>query len=207
MRAAAFTKSFTAAALVDADAIKTSIATSLTAVAYSGAQLNGASASEGTATPAHGMAAYPTAALSSQTGAYTNGSTITWTGSYRGKTVTRTGTITNANGGQTVTGDGPLETCTSVTVAAQAATNGLLEFGWNDAVPPGVLTPQLPLSTNQNDLRTWLKIVATSTGNIRVGYAGGREDTVPMVAGQELNSAVTRIYASSTTANMTVHST
>lgn len=204
---ASFTKSVTAASLADPDAIKTAVASSTDAVSYSGADLNGLGGNPGPAGTVHGFAAYPTATLATAAGAYTAASTITWTGTYRGKTVTRTGTIVGTGGNETVTGDGPLETCTQVDVAAQADTDGSFTFGWADALPGSLATPKLTGSDGQDGLRTWTKIVATSAGNARVRYAGGREDTVPLIAGQALDVPVERLYASSTTANVTVHST
>lgn len=192
------TKTIAAADLADPNAIKTSIATAATAQSYSGAALNGASVTDDVAAPDHGFAAYPTAALSNNAGSYVDGSEITWTGTYQGEAVTRTGTIEGTDGGITVTGDGPLDTCDGVDVEAQANTGGALEFGWVDVVT----TTQ----AGEPSRKRQFAVIAGTAGNVHVEHADGSSDIAPLVAGAALGGPLPvfprRVFAASTTSTV-----
>lgn len=197
------TKTIAAAALLDADGFKTTIATEASIQTYTGGAINGAAAAAG---PAHGFAYIPSATASSSADSYVAGSTIQFVGTYRGLAVTRTATVVGTDGNTTFLADGPLEgPVTSIIVGAQADTSGAWLFGWTDALPasrPGPTTR----AHNENVMRNWLKLVATSAANVHVGYGnmGAVEDTVPLVVGQELEAPVTRLYGDST-AGVTIY--
>lgn len=173
------TKSFTAAALLAATAVKTSIATSTSIATYTTTDLNGSSVTANVATASilAGMASYPVAVLSSQASAYTASSTIVWTGTYRGVAATSTGTIVGTGGGISVYGNAPLDTITSIVVAAQAATNGAFTFGWS-----GVAFTTSISNGVASKLQAFSSIMGLGTGDIVVEYGVGTRDTMPSIA-------------------------
>jgi hypothetical protein len=166
-----------ASTVLDADAIKTTIATVAAGVIYAGAALNGATASAGTATPAPsgltGVAQYPIAVASSNAGSYVNGSTIQFSGTFSGETVTRTATVSGTGGGATFVANGPLDTCNGITVAAQADTSGAWTFGWNDIACKVVNGQTQPFRV----------LRPLSTGNCVITCGSGHDATVPLVSG------------------------
>jgi hypothetical protein len=166
-----------ASTVSDTTAIKTSIQTAVTAQTYSGAALNGSDVATGTATPAPSgltnVAQYPTVTCSNNAGVFTLNSAVTFTGTYGGKTVIRTATITSTAGNGTYVADGPVNTVTSVTVAAQATTGGTISLGWNDVACPERGSCQEPFRL----------LRPTSTGNCVVVCASQDAATIPLVSG------------------------
>lgn len=126
-------------AILDADAIKKAIATSAAAagVTYSGADLDGDDVgTDDIARPTPNghtnCPQYPIAVASSNAGSYVNGSTIVFTGTYGGVGATSTATVVGTDGNATFKGDKPLDTVSSIHVAAQANTGGEWTFGFDD---------------------------------------------------------------------------
>jgi len=74
--------------------------------------------------------------LSAAVGAYTNGSTVTFTGELDGAVVTDVLTITGTGGGITVLGDQYFDTITQIDVEAQATTGGHIEYGTYSQAEP-----------------------------------------------------------------------
>ena len=187
----------TIAALLDADGIKTTIATVASDVTYTGADLNGAYANPGPAIPAPGghddVPQYPLAVASSNAGSYTAGSEITFVGTYGGATVTRTATVVGTDGGATFIADGPLDTVVSITVEAQANTGGAWTFGFTDVgawSEGGFLNPPRAL-------------MAGDAGNICTQDSHGHEDETPFAAGQFLPLGAHRIVQDPTKSTVT----
>lgn len=193
-----FTRSmtFTTSDFADADAIKTTVSTSTSAASYSGAGLNGAMANPGPAAPEFasktGYASYPSVTSSSTVGAFTAGSDIVFTGTYNGVAVTRTATLTAANGNETQVADGPMDTVTQIDVEAQADTDGSFTFGFTDLAPSGDGSGAATGSAGR--IKQWW-VVAATAGNVHVGYSDGTSDTIPMQAGALIEAYPTRIYA------------
>lgn len=113
----------TAAALKDVDAIKTSIATVAAPATYT--TFNGAIG--GAFDPPRAV----TVKTSASVGSYTL-TAITFTGTYGGQPVTDTITLTQTGGGETLYGDQPFDTLTSIAIAAMSDTSGAFEFGVGD---------------------------------------------------------------------------
>lgn len=119
----------------DDDGIKTSVATSTGAVSYSGSDLNGALVSSGAlsgTTPRN-----VTVTLTSSTGSYVLNSKVRVTGKHwiTGADITEILTITNANGGITLTGTVLFAAGQALTVAieAQADLLGAFKIGCGTA--------------------------------------------------------------------------
>jgi hypothetical protein len=188
MELARRTMTLAAADLADPDGIKTTVSTSLTAVSYSGAALNGALVFSNVAEPRFGgfleLASFPTATLSNTVGAFFAASKVRWIGTYGGVAVTREASISTANGNETITGDGPMDTVTSVTVEAQQDTDGTFTFGFSGACPRRA----------NGRVRSWW-LVGGGAGNIVAGYANGQSDTLVSAAGREHPVLVSRILA------------
>jgi hypothetical protein len=174
--------------LVDADGIKTSIATAATAQSYTTAALNGALVFSNTGEPRFAgfleLASYPTVTASANGGSYVVGSAIEFVGTYAGQPVTRTALLTTANGGETVFANGPIDTVTTIRVAAQVNTGGAFTFGFSGVCPR---------KKADGHLRKW-GLVGGGSGNLVVGYPLGG-DTLVTTAGQQHPVAVSRIYA------------
>jgi hypothetical protein len=192
-RSLSFTSS---AALLDADGIKTTIATVAAAVTYTGAALNGAYANPGPAIPAPGghagVAQWPVATASSAAGSFVNGSSITWVGLYGGVSTTRTATVVGTDGNASFIADGPLESVTSVTIAAQVNTSGAWTLGFTDLAPRKV-----PGSTSEPVFRG---IVGNAVGNVAVSYTGSAySDVLVCIAGQQWPVDAMRIIQATTT--------
>lgn len=193
--------SMLAAALVDADGHVTSIATKTTADNLTGAELTGAvvTANVGLG-PKTGMSFWPTATLSSTVGAFVAASVITWTGTYNGAAITRTATIASADGNATLFASGPMDSVTSIDIAAQADTDGTFTFGFS-GVSPGL--------NAVGAYKPW-KVVSyadaanADTAALVVGYSDGSIDTVELPKGGELFASPVRIYGT-TTAPITIY--
>lgn len=165
--------------LLDADGIKTSIATAAAAAAYSGVALDGAYASAGVATAAPNghidVDQYPVATAAANAGSYVAGSKILFTGSYNGLVVTRTATVVGANGGAAFIADGPLRTVTGISVEAQANAGGAWTFGFTDLHMPYFDGLPYPF--------TFLR--GAGAGNIRVEHVGDYLETMVFAAGEQ----------------------
>lgn len=188
MQLARRTMTLAAANLVDADGIKTSIASAASAQSYTTAALNGALAFAGIGEPRlasfRELASYPTTTASSNAGSYVAGSAIEFVGTYGGEPVTRTALLTTADGGETVFADGPIDTVITIRVAAQVNTSGAFTFGFSGACPRKKVGPG-------GRLRQWW-LVGGGAGNIVVGHPLGN-DTLVSAAGREHFVAVQRI--------------
>lgn len=185
---------FTTAGLLDADGIKTALATTTAAITYSGATLNGAYVTAGVATPAPNghtdVDQYPVITLSSSAGAYTNGAVVQYVGTYNGEAVTRTATIVGANGGASFIADGPMRTVTSIICPAQASTAGSLTHGFTDLCRPIIDGVKVAF----NFLR------ATGAGNIAVKQVGGYSEVMAFAAAERAEPLnVERIVQATTT--------
>jgi hypothetical protein len=167
----------TASTVLAASAIKTSIATSASGAIYAGAALNGATVTAGVSTPAPsglvGVAQYPIAVAASNAGSYVVNSTVIFSGTRDGKTATSTATVTSADGNLTYVGNNPLDTCTGITVGAQANTSGAWTFGYTDVACPRRGGCDEPFRM----------LRPTSTGNVVIVDGSGRSVTVPVVSG------------------------
>jgi hypothetical protein len=159
----------TASTVLDADAIKTTIATVAAITTYTGVQLNGADVAAVTyiATPTPSgytnVAQYPIAVAASNAGSYVNGSTIQFVGTYCGAAVTRTATVVGTDGNATFVADGPVDTVTSIIVAAQTNTSGAWTFGFND----------VRCVRRGGEDEPWRELRSTSSGDCLVTCASG----------------------------------
>lgn len=189
----------TASSVLDATAIKTSIATSASAVTYTGNALNGSDVdAEYVAKPAPSgltnVAQYPIAVASNSAGSYVASSKITFTGTYGGRAVVRTATVVGTGGNATFIADGPMNTVTSITVAAQANTSGAWTFGWNDIACKQVGGADEPFRI----------IRPTSTGNLVVTCGSGDDATIDLISGgPDEILYTTRLKFSSTSTTIT----
>src|SRR5574337_1095199 len=118
------TSSF-ASTWVDADAIKTSVATVASAVSYSGAALNGA-VGAGAITPTKTISV--TSSVSAATYNTTDPIVITGTNE-RGEVITDSLLLTAAGGNETIGGKHAFKTVTKIDVPAQLGTGGAFTFG------------------------------------------------------------------------------
>lgn len=187
-----------ASTVLVATGIKTSITTVASAVTYTGAAINGTTATAGIATPSPSgntnVAQYPIAVASNSAGVFTDGSLIVFTGTRDGKAATSTATVVGTGGNATFVGDKPLETCSSIAVAAQATTGGTWTFGWNDVACP----------LRGGNLEPFRVIRPTSTGNLVVTCGSGDDATIPLTAGDADEVVnVTRLKFSSASTTVT----
>lgn len=192
--------SLTRSSVLDATAIKTSIATAATAQSYTGAALNGSDVgSDHIARPAPSghehVAQYPIAVASNSAGSYVADSLITFTGTYGGVAVVRTATVVGTDGNATFIANGPLDTCSQIDVAAQADTSGAFTFGWDDIACPGpdsIVTP-------------FRQLVATSTGAVRITCGDGHPDTIGSLTATSLPlwQEVRRVWFSNAATTLT----
>jgi hypothetical protein len=187
-------RSMSFSTLLDANGIKTSIATVAAITTYTTTALNGAYVTANVATPAPNghtdVDQYPVATASSSAGSYVNASTIRFVGTYNGEAVTRTATVVGTDGNAEFIADGPMRTVTSIIVAAQANTSGAWEFGFTDLAMPYVAGNKTPFSF----------LRATGAGNIRVKHVGGYLETLAMAAAEQAEPlSLERIYQTLTT--------
>jgi hypothetical protein len=109
----------------DPDAIKTSIATAVGAASYNGVSLNGVIGAAAISPPRQA-----TVTSTAAVGAYTNGSTVTFTGlDSSGAALVEAVTITGTGGGQTLITSGYFASISQIDIQAQAAATGAFEFG------------------------------------------------------------------------------
>lgn len=178
--------------LADADGLKTSIATALTAQVYSGAALNGALANPGPAVldapPSGKGPRFFSVTTTTDAATYNTTDPIVVTGKYGGVAVTENILLTQAGGNETVLGNQPFDEVTSIAVPAQLTTDGAFTFGVSGVACKGPGGRQHP----------YRQVQAIGAGNLHVGYTGGFHDTIPMTDGQKETIEPVRIYADST---------
>lgn len=178
-----------AASPTDADGIKTTVATSLTAATYSGAALNGALANPGPAVIDLPMNVSVT--TTSDAATYNTTSPIVVTGTdFDGNTITDSLLLTQANGNETISGTKGFATVVSIAVPAQLTVDGAFTFGVLDTV----------LTTPLGRARRCENGHASTAGNLAIIDDGGKASTVPLAAGGQLDAFVQKIVWASTTA-------
>lgn len=126
------THTFASADLSDVNGIKTSAATIASETTYLPAVMDGAGITVGSLNK---CARTVTATLAANAGSYV-ASAITITGRFGGDVVTDTLTPSDADGGETLYGDQPFDTITSIVIPAQVNTGGAFEFGVGDICAP-----------------------------------------------------------------------
>jgi hypothetical protein len=181
------------AALVDADGIKTLVATVATAASYTGAALNGAYANPGPAYPTPGthtgLAQYPTVTTTSETpDTYNITDPIVFTGTYGGEVATSSATLVAVKGGEAIIGDHPLDSVVSIAVPAQLGTAGEFTFGFTDLAARkanGIIYP-------------WRKVRAGGAGNVGLKFECQDVDTLAMLEGEKDDLLITRVVAATT---------
>lgn len=127
------THTFASADLSDVDGVKTTAATIASETTYLPAVMNGAGIN--TSGVLLKTARTVTVTLSSNSGSYST-SAIVITGKYGGETVTSSLTPSDADGGETLYGDQPFDTISSIVIPAQVNTGGAFEFGVGDICAP-----------------------------------------------------------------------
>ncbi len=180
------TMTFDAADLGDTDAIKTSVATQATPQTYGPEDLNGAAQSPEAFAGFEQVGGIPSVTTGANVGSYVVGSTVTFVGTWDGQEVRRVATLTDADGGETLLADGPLDGApTSLEVEAQANGSGSLIFGWGGVAP---------LMVPKGRQRLWWLRCGDTSGDIAVRYPLG-EDVIEAVAGQEYPAAIAALLA------------
>lgn len=187
--------STTAAGLTDADGIKTNAVCPIADTVYNGAALNGAVQAAGFSFPR-----YPTVVTIANPATYNTTDPIAVTGTRGGVVVTVSLQLTAAGGGETIAGNTPLETVTSIAVPAQLLAAGGLAFGVVDMGPTaivsaGVVEKSVP----------YRRVKAAGAGTLVLGYEDGGTDTTMCVAGQIEDVLAMRIYGTSTATPITAY--
>lgn len=169
-------------ALASGNAIKTSIATAITAQSYSTVGLNGAIGQSQFALPQT-----VSVTTSSHSGSYIITSPIVVTGlDPYGNTITENLTLTQVNGNETIQGVKSFAQVTKIDVPPMTDTSGAFTFGVGDVL--------LPSGTFFRKLRS------NSAGDIKVGFQDGTTDTIHLLAGETVNVLANRIYSTGTSA-------
>jgi hypothetical protein len=181
--------------MVDVDAIKTAIATAITAQTYTGAALNGALVGTNWRLP-RGVSVTTSAVAS----CYNTTDAIVFTGTdWFGAAATANVTLTQAGGGETIVATtAGLMSVTQIDVPAQLLATGQFEFGMRDII-----------LTQRNAAGHYCligrQIRHGTAGDILVGYDGDTNPADPSVAdpyrdilvgieGERHDCFVTRIY-------------
>jgi flagellar capping protein FliD len=174
-----------AATWVDDDAIKTSIATAVSAQSYSGGALNGAIGAGEIDLPK---------SISITTGA--NASTynlvdpIRITGTdWRGQTITEDVLLTNAGGGETVQTTKGFATVTSIAIPAQLTTGGTFKIGILDLV----------FNEPARSIRHG------GAGTIVVKQQNGKSRSLVGIEGERQPTLISRVVAAGSTFPFTVY--
>jgi hypothetical protein len=113
----------------------------------------------------------------------------------------RTAALTDVDGDETITADGPLETLTRIDVEAQADTDGAFDFGY---------TSIAPVRDAVGTHKRWLVVsnaaaAAADTGAVHVAYPDDTTDTVLLAKGAELKGAPSRVFGTTTTVAVTIY--
>ena len=188
---------FTSANIPQLNGIKTSIATAATIATYTGAAINGASA---TPLPDSktGYAQWPSATASSSAGSYVDASTVVFTGTYKGAAVTRTATVVGTGGNTTFVADGPVDgAVTKIVVGAQVNTSGAWTFGFVD-----LQCPMLPCGDGQYRAKPWKRCRGSTAANIGYVSNAGNAEYVPCIAGEQHAIEIHRLKTSTTTVTL-----
>ncbi len=126
------TKTYASADLLDADGIKTSIATVAAPVTYVVANLNGAAISTGVLDLPRSVSVTTTSSV----GAYAIASPIVVTGKRGGDVVTESLTLTQTGGNETIYGTQAFDSIASIAIPAMVNTAGTFTFGVADICAP-----------------------------------------------------------------------
>lgn len=174
------TKTYTAT-WVSANAIKTSVATAITAQSYSGAGLNGAIGAADVSIPQEF-----TATTSSHAASYVITSPIVITYlDYHLVQQTASLYLTQVNGNETVTAAISARQIVQIDVPPMADALGAFTFGLGDV--------RLP---NLEPLR---QVRVGSEGTIKVMFQDGSTDTIPALAGEKHDVLAMKVFATGTT--------
>ena len=175
----------------DADGIKLSVATSLTAVTYSAATLDGVLGNPGPAVVAK-LPMNVSIATTSDAATYNVTNPIVVTGtSGNGQVQTENIYLTATNGNETVVGLLGFATVVSVAFPAQLTTNGAFTVGVLDTVlsPPG------------RRIRG-----GATAGGVSLVFDDGTADVHPFVEGEHLDVWVSKVvWATTTSTTFTVY--
>jgi len=183
-----------AANLADVDAFKSAAATPTSAVTYSAADLDGVLANPGPSTDAKMLVPrYPSVTSTANAATYNTTDAIQFHGTYGGESVTRSATLTDANGDETIIADGPLDTLTSIDVPAQLLAGGTLAFGFSGIG-----------RRRRNGVDQRLVFYPAADGTVKVGYPDGITDSMPVQAYLVAPASPYRIYADTTDVGITV---
>lgn len=126
------TKTYASADLLDADGIKTSIATVAAPVTYVVANFNGAAISAGVLDLPRSVSVSTTANV----GSYTIAAPIVVTGKRGGVDVTENLTLTATGGNETIYGTQAFDSIASIAIPAMSNTSGAFTFGVADICAP-----------------------------------------------------------------------
>lgn len=187
-----------AGAVYDDDAVKTQIATSTSAVEYTGAALNGV-VGQMKMSPRRGI----TVATAAVVGAYELAQILV-TGEIDRrdgtvKEVTAAVTLTDADGGETFDFPFPygVDRVTKINIAAMADTDGSFKFGvgdiysrWDHEGGNGV----------PNWRETFRALLGLAAGNVKVGFTDGTTDIIPTDTGRLHYAAIRKVFRAGTTA-------
>lgn len=177
---------FTYSAIAVVNAIKQSIASSVTVQTYTGVALDGTVA-DGRGPAALNFTQAITATTAAHAGSYTFGAAnaITVTGTDAdGAVLTDTITLTATNGGETIATAKGFASVTKIVVPAQNDALGSFQFGIGDIV----------LAKPARQVR------GGAGGNIKVGYQAGLPDVLPSLQGERHDVLPVRVYDSGSTA-------
>lgn len=175
---------FTLAQLEDADALVTSVATSLTAVTYQVATMDGALANPGPAVMR--LPQRVRIATTAVAACYNTTAPVVFTGTDdTGATVTESITLANAGGNEVRDGSQQFAGMVSIAVPAQLKNTGAFEFGVTD----------LAFSAE----RPCVDILIGANGNVVVELEDGTTETIAALASDRLPGIVLRIVDTNTT--------
>lgn len=167
------TKTF-ATALLDVDAIVTTLATVASPTVVSGAGLNGAMGATSIAPFSRTLSVTTTAFAST----YNTTDPIVVTGlDLDGNTITQNLLLTAAGGNQTIQGTKLFSSVVSIAIPAQLTTSGAFTFGVRDV---GTVACR--------------QLRANAAGNIKVKYSNGSLDTLLFAAGEKMDVRPVLIY-------------
>jgi hypothetical protein len=162
------TRSLAAAAVVDADGVKTTTATVTTAATHTAADMNGALVTSGVFATPRSL----TVTLSSQAGAYTTDA-WTFTGKRGGADVSVTSAPTGTDGNETLRPGQLFDSLTSIEIPAQSLTSGSYTIGVGD------------IGAQFGDRFIGVKAHAASAVTVAYDEAGTIVDTLPSATTRE----------------------
>ena len=185
-----------AAALADADAFKTLVATDPTgANTYSGADLDGILANPGPVTETMmRIPRFPSVTTTVDAATYNTTDPIVCTGTRDGEVATVELLLTAAGGGETIVGDEPLDTLVSIYVPTQLQNIGEFTFGFSGVG-----------ARIKHGMTQRLAFKGLADGTVTVGYEDGLTDGIVVTSGLVEAASPYRIYAFGTTVGVTVY--